>query len=123
MTTVSQNDIHQRLPLGEELLRVEDLKVHFPVKSTVLRRHLGDVRAVDGIDFTLAAGETLGLVGESGCGKSTTGLAVLRLIEPTAGRIHFHGKEITTLDDAPSSPSAGKCRSSSRTRSRHSIPA
>lgn len=97
MTTTVTNDIHQRLPLGEELLRVEDLKVHFPVKSTIVRRHLGDVKAVDGIDFTLAAGETLGLVGESGCGKSTTGLAVLRLIEPTAGRIHFHGKDITTL--------------------------
>lgn len=91
------SNVHERLPLGEELLRVDGLKVHFPVKSTVLRRHLGDVKAVDGIDLTLAAGETLGLVGESGCGKSTTGQAILRLIEPTAGRIVFHGKDITTM--------------------------
>jgi oligopeptide/dipeptide ABC transporter ATP-binding protein len=91
------DDIHQRLPLGEELLRVENLKVHFPVRSTILRRQLGVIQAVDGIDLTIAAGETLGLVGESGCGKSTTGRAILRLTEPTAGRIMFHGKDITSL--------------------------
>jgi peptide/nickel transport system ATP-binding protein/oligopeptide transport system ATP-binding protein len=91
------DDIHQRLPLGEELLRVEDLKVHFPVRSTILRRQLGVIQAVDGIDLSIAAGETLGLVGESGCGKSTTGRAILRLTEPTAGRIMFHGKDITGL--------------------------
>jgi len=95
--TPASSNVHERLALGEELLRVEGLKVHFPVRSTVLRRHLGDVKAVDGIDLNLAAGETLGLVGESGCGKSTTGQAILRLIEPTAGRIVFHGKDITTL--------------------------
>ena len=93
----TSSDVHRRLPLGEELLRVEDLKVHFPVRSTILRRQLGLVRAVDGIDLTLAAGETLGLVGESGCGKSTTGQAILRLIEPTAGGIFFHGSDITQL--------------------------
>ncbi|MFP5331392.1 MAG: ABC transporter ATP-binding protein [Acidimicrobiia bacterium] len=97
MTALLGNDIHRRLPTGEELLRVEGLKVHFPVRSTILRRQLGVVRAVDGIDLSIAAGETLGLVGESGCGKSTTGQAILRLIEPTAGRIVFHGKDITTL--------------------------
>ena len=97
-STVSRhNDIHQRLPIGEELLRVEDLKVHFPIKSTVLRRPLGAVQAVDGINLNLAAGETLGLVGESGCGKSTTGQAILRLIDATAGKIKFHGKDISTL--------------------------
>lgn len=95
--TAPSSDVHQRLPIGEELLRVENLKVHFPVKSTILRRQLGEVRAVDGIDLALAAGETLGLVGESGCGKSTTGQAILRLIEPTEGRILFHGKDITAL--------------------------
>jgi len=91
------SSVHERLPLGEELLRVENLKVHFPVKSTILRRHLGDVKAVDGIDLTLAAGETLGIVGESGCGKTTAGQAILRLIEPTAGSIVFHGRDITKL--------------------------
>ncbi len=93
----SSSDVHRRLPIGEELLRVEGLKVHFPVRSTVLRRQLGVVQAVDGIDLTLAAGETLGLVGESGCGKSTTGRAILRLTEPTAGRVIFHGTDITAL--------------------------
>jgi peptide/nickel transport system ATP-binding protein/oligopeptide transport system ATP-binding protein len=96
-TTAVQSDPHQRLPLGEELLRVEGLKVHFPVKSTVLRRKLGEVKAVDGIDLSLAAGETVGLVGESGCGKSTTGQAILRLIEPTAGSVKFKGTDITTI--------------------------
>jgi oligopeptide/dipeptide ABC transporter ATP-binding protein len=90
-------DIHRRLPVGEELLRVEGLTVHFPITSTIVRRTLGHVQAVDGVDFTLRAGETLGLVGESGCGKSTTGLAVLRLIEATAGRVLFHGHELTAL--------------------------
>lgn len=89
--------IHERLPAGEELLRVEGLKVHFPVRSTILKRTLGHIHAVDGIDLTLAAGETLGLVGESGCGKSTTGRAILRLIEPTAGRVHFHGRDVTSI--------------------------
>jgi peptide/nickel transport system ATP-binding protein/oligopeptide transport system ATP-binding protein len=78
-------------------LRVEGLKVHFPVRSTILRRQLGLVKAVDGIDLTLAAGETIGLVGESGCGKTTAGQAILRLIEPTAGRVVFRGNDITSL--------------------------
>jgi peptide/nickel transport system ATP-binding protein/oligopeptide transport system ATP-binding protein len=80
---------------GEELLRVEDLAVHFTSRSGLHRRPAEPVRAVDGISFTLAAGETLGLVGESGCGKSTTALAVMRLVEPTAGRIVFRGEDIT----------------------------
>nr|WP_231948829.1 oligopeptide/dipeptide ABC transporter ATP-binding protein [Jiangella alkaliphila] len=76
---------------------MEDLTVRYPVTSTVLRRTLGHVHAVDGVDLSIAAGETLGLVGESGCGKSTTGLAVLRLIEPTGGRIRFHGHDLNSL--------------------------
>ena len=86
------------------MLRVEDLKVHFPVKSTVLRRKLGEVKAVDGIDLQLSAGETLGLVGESGCGKSTTGQAILRLIEPTAGKVIFRSRDITAISRREMSP-------------------
>jgi oligopeptide transport system ATP-binding protein len=81
---------------GAELLRVEDLRVHFPLPGAgLLRRSAGSVKAVDGVSFTLAAGQTLGLVGESGCGKSTTGLAVLRMQPITAGRIVFEGQDIT----------------------------
>ena len=84
------------VPRGQELLRVEDLKVHFPLPGGgLLRRSAGAVKAVDGVSFTLNAGETLGLVGESGCGKSTTGLAVLRMLPLSAGRIHFEGQDIT----------------------------
>ena len=83
----------------DDLLRVDDLKVHFPVTSGVLlKKQVASVRAVDGVSFTLKRGETLGLVGESGCGKSTTGLAVMRMLEPTAGRIEFEGQDITHFD-------------------------
>jgi len=83
----------------DELLRVEGLEVHFPLtKGIVIQRRIGTVKAVDGISFALARGDTLGLVGESGCGKSTTGLAVLRMLEPTAGRIVFEGQDITHHD-------------------------
>lgn len=104
MATLSSPELHQRPELGEELLRVEDLRVYFPVKSTVLRRKLGEVKAVDGVDLNLAAGETLGLVGESGCGKSTTGQAILRLKEPTAGRVIFKGMDITTIPRSEMNP-------------------
>jgi oligopeptide/dipeptide ABC transporter ATP-binding protein len=77
------------------LLRVEDLKVYFPIKEgIVIERHVADVRAVDGVTFQVGRGETLGLVGESGCGKSTTGRAIVRLYDPTAGRILFDGKDV-----------------------------
>lgn len=79
------------------LVQVEDLKMHFPIYTGVLRRHTGDVKAVDGVSFTIQAGETLGLVGESGCGKSTVGRALLRLYEPTAGRVVIEGEDIATL--------------------------
>jgi len=84
---------------SETLLRVDDLKVHFPVfAGAVLRKQVGAVKAVDGVSFTLNRGETLGLVGESGCGKSTTGLAILRMLDITSGRVHFEGDDITAQD-------------------------
>src|SRR5215510_1468061 len=79
------------------LLEVQDLRVKFPVTGGVFARKVGEVRAVDGISFALERGETLALVGESGCGKSTTARCVLRLIEPSGGTIRFEGTDITHL--------------------------
>jgi oligopeptide transport system ATP-binding protein len=83
---------------GDLLLEVKGLKKHFPIKGGVFSKTVGHVYAVDGVSFTLQSGETLGLVGESGCGKSTTGRTILRLIEPTEGSVKFEGQEITDLD-------------------------
>ena len=79
------------------LLEVSDLVKHYPVRSGVLRRKVGTVHAVDGVSFTVGVGETLGLVGESGCGKSTVARSILRLVEPTAGSIRLDGLDITHL--------------------------
>ncbi|MFF1299642.1 MULTISPECIES: ABC transporter ATP-binding protein [unclassified Streptomyces] len=82
---------------GETLLKVTGLQKHFPIKKGLLQRQVGAVRAVDGIDFEVKSGETLGVVGESGCGKSTMGRLITRLLEPTAGTVEFEGKDITHL--------------------------
>ena len=87
------------------LVELDDLKVWFPIKSGVIMdRHVGDIKAVDGVSLRIQRGETLGLVGESGCGKSTVGRAILRLYEPTAGRIVFDGQDITTLGETELRP-------------------
>ena len=82
---------------GTTLVDVKGLKVHFPIKGGILNRTVANVKAVDGVDMFIRRGETLGLVGESGCGKSTTGRAILQLIKPTAGSILFEGDELTKL--------------------------
>jgi len=82
------------------LLEVKNLKVHFPVKHGVFSRVRSHVKAVDDVSFSIAPGETLGLVGESGCGKTTLGRAIVRLLEPTAGSILFEGEDITALQGA-----------------------
>ncbi len=86
--------------MSEPLLRVEGLQTWFPIKHGVLRRTVGHVQAATGVDLEVAAGETLALVGESGCGKTTVGRSILRLVEPQAGRILFEGVDLRTLSHA-----------------------
>ncbi|MDQ3389145.1 MAG: dipeptide ABC transporter ATP-binding protein [Gemmatimonadota bacterium] len=85
-------------PPEDVLLTVRGLKKYFPIKKGFFNRHTGDVKAVDGVSFFLRKGETLGMVGESGCGKSTTGRAILRLIEPTEGTAEFDGEDIFRME-------------------------
>lgn len=88
------------MPNGDVLLEVKDLKMHFPITRGVIFQHrVGEVKAVDGISFHINRGETLGLVGESGCGKTTTGRCVLRLYNPTAGEVIFEGTDICKLSN------------------------
>lgn len=84
--------------MAEKLVEVQELKKWFPIKKGFLKKTVGHVKAVDGLSFSINRGETLGIVGESGCGKSTMGRTLLRLLEPTSGRIFFDGVDITKLD-------------------------
>lgn len=84
----------------EPLLRVADLAVHFPIRTGLRQRQSGVIRAVDGVGFDIARGETLGLVGESGCGKTTVGRAILRLVRATAGRVFFEGRDVLSAGPA-----------------------
>ena len=86
------------------LVEIKGLKTHFPIRAGVLQRPIGWVRAVDGVSFAINEGETVGLVGESGCGKTTLGRTILRLIEPTAGQIWFDGSDITKLAGVDTKP-------------------
>jgi oligopeptide transport system ATP-binding protein len=81
-------------PAARPLLQVRDLHTHFPIRAGLLQRTVGHVRAVDGVSFEIATGETLGLVGESGCGKTTVGRSILKLIPPTSGRVAFDGRDV-----------------------------
>jgi oligopeptide/dipeptide ABC transporter ATP-binding protein len=90
-------DIATPKTIGTTLIDVKGLKVHFPIKGGIFGRTIANVKAVDGVDLFVRKGETLGLVGESGCGKSTTGRAILQLIRPTEGSVNFDGLELTKL--------------------------
>ncbi len=101
MTTQAANTYRSDVQAGDTLVSVQGLKMYFPVTAGVfIQRKVADVRAVDDLNFEVRKGETLGLVGESGCGKSTTGRAILQLYRPTAGSVNFGGTELTTLKGA-----------------------
>lgn len=87
------------MTLQSTLLQIKDLKVHFPIQRGVFRRQVGSIKAVDGVSFDIFKGETLGLVGESGCGKSTTGLAILRLQALSGGQVFYEGQDISSLTE------------------------
>ncbi|WP_344492593.1 dipeptide ABC transporter ATP-binding protein [Streptomyces enissocaesilis] len=95
--TISEQASSSPPPSPEPLLRVSGLVKHFPIRKGLLQRQVGAVQAVDGLDFDVRPGETLGVVGESGCGKSTMGRLITRLLEPTSGKIEFEGRDITHL--------------------------
>ena len=90
------------------LVDVRDLKMYFPVTRGLFKRKVADVKAVDGVSFVIQKGETLGLVGESGCGKTTTGRCVMRLLQPTSGQILFDGEDIASWPESKVRPLRSK---------------
>jgi oligopeptide/dipeptide ABC transporter ATP-binding protein len=100
---ISANEVLEKNPSdnsSETLLELQDVKKHFPIKSGLLQKTVGHIKAVDGINLKVNKGETLGIVGESGCGKSTVGRTVIRLYEPTDGKIIFNGRDISHLSES-----------------------
>ena len=102
--TADTSEVGTERSTREELLSVTGLQKHFPIRRGLLQRKVGAVQAVDGLDFSVLKGETLSLVGESGCGKTTTGRLLTRLLEPTAGKVVFEGKDITHISTAKMRP-------------------
>src|SRR5699024_6614248 len=96
-TTYQQENKISKTPSTDTILELQNIKKYFPIKAGVIKRKVGDVKAVDNVSLALKTGETFGLVGESGCGKSTTGKLIMRLENPTEGKIIFNGKDITSL--------------------------
>ena len=99
MSTWRIGPLNKSSPESTEVLRLVDLAVHFPVTRGVWKRKVGTVKAVDGVDLSVLRGETLGLVGESGCGKTTIGRTVIRLYKPTTGQVWFEGQDISRLGE------------------------
>ena len=117
MTSAATSSITADDPsITPPVVEVEDLVMHFPIKKGLLQRTVGHVRAVDGISFSVPRGTTTALVGESGCGKTTTGRCVLHLLEPTSGTVRFEGRDLAELTAENSERCGAGCRSSSKIR-------